>query len=639
MLSSPQGRYLAATGVARANSGGQTRALLLRSRLISAATGWPVDVLCFDPSSGYDGVRAQWRAGGLLSDRMRLLNIYEHYRSFGWGDEPSSGERLLVPEDLEAVEKRHPDGTPWQTSYVDPQTRQVMINDFRRGDGSVYLRAVPYQTVSAETLPHELIRINPDGEILGRFASLTQWYQQWVRELTAGDARTFLFLDSRYLVPIFAPFDDPDVHLIYLLHNCHTPAPRLWSTPPAQDYRRCLECVGDVDAFVTLTERQRRDIELRWGRRSNLEVVPNPVERPASRRPGQRREPHRVILLARLERQKRVQHAILVMKRVRRQIPDARLDIYGAGRRQQQLQDMIDKHRLTDVVTLHGYDPEAREQLWGASAFLLTSEFEGYPLATLESLSRGCPVVAYDIPYGPREQITDGVDGFLIPAGDIAAAAERVVQLLSDPDLVRRMGAAGIERAYGHGTERFLHDWARVLDAVVERAPRRLAGTNVQALLRAEPWGRMRGWPFSRARRVSLSGVLHVTTASRDADPDRGVITLEVMDKAVGERTEVAVHTRRNGLDHHFRAVLNPAELFRAMPQSQDLVVRVRFTWENYSWESLFPALKQRPDTAESEPAETLRLRPPVARSAQDLNRWRDLARRMRRRVRRRRSP
>ena len=47
----------------------------------------------------------------------------------------------------------------------------------------------------------------------------------------------------------------------------------------------------------------------------------------------------------------------------------------------------------------------------------MTSSFEGYPLSTLESMSRGCPVVSYDIKYGPREQITDGVDGFLVPRG------------------------------------------------------------------------------------------------------------------------------------------------------------------------------------------------------------------------------
>ena len=131
-------------------------------------------------------------------------------------------------------------------------------------------------------------------------------------------------------------------------------------------------------------------------------------------------------------------------------------------------------HGLTDHVTLHGYDRNARDALWTASVFLLTSRYEGYPLSTLESLSRGCPVVSYDVPYGPREQITEGVDGYVVPEGDIDAAAARVIELLQDPDLVARMSAAARSKALLHDEDHFLADWAAVLNRVVERSPRRV---------------------------------------------------------------------------------------------------------------------------------------------------------------------
>ena len=66
---------------------------------------------------------------------------------------------------------------------------------------------------------------------------------------------------------------------------------------------------------------------------------------------------------------------------------------------------------------MHGHDTLAQETLWTASGFLMPSVFEGYPLASLESMAHGCPVIAYDIKYGPREQIDDGVDGFLVAQG------------------------------------------------------------------------------------------------------------------------------------------------------------------------------------------------------------------------------
>ena len=81
----PDGRYLSVAWMVRAVSGGQTRAMLLRSRAFSTATGRPADVLTIDAFSEYDQLRAELRESGLLSDNVRLLNLYEHYRAHAWG--------------------------------------------------------------------------------------------------------------------------------------------------------------------------------------------------------------------------------------------------------------------------------------------------------------------------------------------------------------------------------------------------------------------------------------------------------------------------------------------------------------------------------------------------------------------------
>ncbi len=103
--------------------------------------------------------------------------------------------------------------------------------------------------------------------------------------------------------------------------------------------------------------------------------------------------------------------------------------------------------------------------LWTSSAFLLTSEYEGYPLSTLEAMSQGCPVVSYDIRYGPREQIDDGADGFVVAEGDEAALAERVIELLRTPELVQRMSAAAREKVSRFGPAEFVERWGEVIRA------------------------------------------------------------------------------------------------------------------------------------------------------------------------------
>lgn len=585
----PDGRYLSASGVVRTNKGGQTGAMLMRSRAITQAIGAPVDVLCFDPSTHYDQVREQFVGAGLLTDGMRLLNMYEHYRDAGWGEETGSGEGLPALAGVRPEEVSHPDGSPWKTAWRNP-AGEVVVNDFRRRDGSVYLRTTPYTTVLPETLPRNLLRVGSDGEVLGAFGSLKQWYHRWIKDLTFHDQRTFLFMDSRYLVPILAPIDDPSVHLIYTLHNCHVPRPRTWNTPPKPDYLHCLERIADVDAFVTLTDRQRQDIQLQWGTRTNLDVVPNPVDLPDPPEPAVERDRHRVVVVARLEKQKRLRHAILVFQQVIKKIPDARLDIYGSGKEKDGLQGLIDELGLGAHVTLRGHDSRARESLWTASAFLLTSENEGYPLATLESLSRGCPVVSYDIPYGPREQISDGVDGFLVGDSDISAAADRVVELLSTPELVQRMGAAGREKAKLHDREAFLDDWARVLSSALERAPRRTTLRSVELTLVVTPSGPARlRLPTSQQAR-QLSGRLRIKADNRGEGAEHAELALVAIDLQTGERARLPLRQVRTGLDYNFEAAVGEHDTRAALPAARAVELRLQFTWENAYWDAIVPA-------------------------------------------------
>ena len=86
---------------------------------------------------------------------------------------------------------------------------------------------------------------------------------------------------------------------------------------------------------------------------------------------------------------------------------------------------------LTDAfhqerVRLHGHDPHARNHFARSSFSLLTSRTEGQSLTIVESMAHGCIPIAYDIDYGPSDIITDGVDGFLVPAGRPDALRSRV---------------------------------------------------------------------------------------------------------------------------------------------------------------------------------------------------------------------
>jgi poly(glycerol-phosphate) alpha-glucosyltransferase len=99
--------------------------------------------------------------------------------------------------------------------------------------------------------------------------------------------------------------------------------------------------------------------------------------------------------------------------------------------------------------------------------FLSTSAFEGQGLSIAEALAHGCPVVTYDVRYGPRDALARG-GGVLVPDGDEAALADALVRVLTDPVERTRLTAEAVESA------RRL-DPAHVMAALAEAARTALA--------------------------------------------------------------------------------------------------------------------------------------------------------------------
>ena len=139
--------------------------------------------------------------------------------------------------------------------------------------------------------------------------------------------------------------------------------------------------------------------------------------------------------------------------------PDWRLHIYGKGRFRGSLRRVIDRHGLGDVVELKGWTDKFSEVLSDASVFALSSRYEGLPMVVLEALGRGLPVVAFDCPRGPRELVSDGVNGFVVADGELAPYAAALSKVMNDQALRARLQAGAFETAERYSVRVVAEQW------------------------------------------------------------------------------------------------------------------------------------------------------------------------------------
>jgi poly(glycerol-phosphate) alpha-glucosyltransferase len=605
VIALPDGLYLSVAGRVIPNSGGQTRALLLRNRLFAQHTNVRPVVLSFDDTPHYPSIRETLLEQGQLLESMRLLNAYEWHRDNSIDELPPTGDVLPEITDLIPVDVPHPDGSVYQTHYVRRFSGDLVVQDYRRADGSVYLR-VPAVAASAASPFSKVYLVNSKGEPVGRWTTQREWRKYWITSLLEPDRPAFLFCDSRYAIADILPMSDPRLHIIHVLHNMHVASPYHVNSRLIRSYAHLMNSLRHLDALVTLTRRQRDDVAERFGALANMDVVPHPVNLPSAPDPLPPREAKRFVVLARLERQKGLEDAIEAFALVLAQEPDAKLDIYGVGGQQERLLKDIERLGVQDSVTLRGHDRNAAETLWTATGMLVTSRFEGYSLAILEARSQGCPVVTYDIKYGPREQIDSGVDGFLVAPGDVRGLADGVLALIRDPELAARMGITAREKTKEQNYQRFLHDWRRVLEGVTAnrsfrtritsvdlqvsrlgyRRAGRLPDNMAQGPLRRLGGRRSASAGFKNPPMVQFAGRLKITGKSKSSTMEDVRLTLDAVNQATGESVPLPLSVRRSGSTFRLSSDFQLAQIFEKIDDSNLVHLRLRAVWHNSAWET-----------------------------------------------------
>ena len=194
--------------------------------------------------------------------------------------------------------------------------------------------------------------------------------------------------------------------------------------------------------IVAVSESERAaGLEAGVGRSGQYVVIPNGIDLERYAKDPEP-IPGRIVFVGRLSRQKRPDIALRAIASLLETHPEARLDVIADGPLRGETEALVAELGLEGTVRLLGDRDDVPEQLASASCFLSTSDYEGCPLAVMEAMAAGVPVVATDV-SGTRDLVVAGETGLLAERRQPERIAAALAELIGDSERARALGLAG----------------------------------------------------------------------------------------------------------------------------------------------------------------------------------------------------
>lgn len=223
--------------------------------------------------------------------------------------------------------------------------------------------------------------------------------------------------------------------------------------------------VRRFDKFVVLTHEDKGY----WGNLPNIEVIPNAAMQVSESCSDVTNK--RVIAVGRLDYQKGFDRLIEAWEWIQGtgKLTDWRLDIFGQGEWKEMLQRMIEERGLQDTVRINKPTKQIGEEYVKSSLLVMSSHYEGFPMVMIESMACGLPVVSFDYKCGPKDIIQHGINGLLVPEGDIKALANAMMEVMTDETYRRMLSRNARKVVDTYSEEAVMARWIRLFTSITAR--------------------------------------------------------------------------------------------------------------------------------------------------------------------------
>ncbi|GGH76596.1 glycosyltransferase involved in cell wall biosynthesis [Pullulanibacillus pueri] len=267
------------------------------------------------------------------------------------------------------------------------------------------------------------------------------------------------------------------------------------------------DCLSLYDGVFFSTKLKKDNVINKYGKRNNLFVIPpffTNIDK-VSEFSVSRNYKHVLIRLREIDSMQ-LEQVIRAFRITVDKVPSARLTIYGLEMLDERSEELVKSLELNNNIVLISEEDEDINYIYKLSGFSLSlAETQYSTLDVVQSLSNGCPVVAYNNSSELVEIIKNGMNGYLVKSGSISGLGNKIVELLLKPEMVDRMSEEAINASYQYTETNFFEKFNYAMKEIVRNFKYRTNITDMLVYMLDSGWRKEKEYFIKN--RVTLTGV------------------------------------------------------------------------------------------------------------------------------------
>ncbi|MFB9861031.1 glycosyltransferase [Salinicoccus siamensis] len=480
------------------NKGGMTTAMLTRSKMFHA-NNVNANIVTFDYKVNYDNIIHSLMKQDKMSKNTKMFNLFQYYEKKSSSKKIKHNKKLynlfnnFFKDTIEIKEDKKTskflDKTTGQykarKKLLDSEQTIVDLYNNNKRYRRVHLKnekihrinifnydnKVLFETFyDRKGFPYISRNINPKNGNVGvtyllvdkiQFSSNLNVCSHFLREIVKDNSENIMICDGPGSFPRMLNTSHKNAKKFAVIHVNHY---KNFNTDGSKKIKEdyIINNADNIDGVIVLTDAQRKDIKEEYSV-NNIYAISNFINN--FEKESDFANNKIVGHISRIVATKGVHHLIDVAELVVKEDEEVEFHIYGEGPEKDRVRKLINKKNLNDNVKLLGYTSKPQQVINQFQCVLSTSQYEGQGLSMIEAMLLQRPVIAFDINYGPNEFIKNDINGYLIPNLDIQEMADKILELVNDDDLTKKLGKEArntiIEK---YSSEKIMDKWQVLFD-------------------------------------------------------------------------------------------------------------------------------------------------------------------------------